>query len=95
MEHRRSQTRRLVSGAGSVADSTAGTQLGVPLLPAFSASFVNSHTGNLKLAQKLLGHSRYETTANVYTHALSGEERVVALAVEEAIFGSFSHLFSN
>jgi integrase len=60
-----------------------------------AGSFVNSQTGNLKLAQKLLGHSRYETTANVYTHALSGEERVAALAVEEAIFGSCSHLFSN
>jgi integrase len=56
-----------------------------------AGSFVNSQTGNLKLAQKLLGHSRYETTANVYTHALSGEERVAALAVEEAIFGSCSH----
>jgi integrase len=60
-----------------------------------AGSFVNSQTGNLKLAQKLLGHSRYETTANVYTHALSGDERVAALAVEEAIFGSCSHLFSN
>jgi integrase len=60
-----------------------------------AGSFVNSQTGNLKLAQKLLGHSRYETTANVYTHALSGEERAAALAVEEAIFGSCSQLFPN
>lgn len=60
-----------------------------------AGSFVNSQTGNLKLAQKLLGHSRFETTANVYTHALSGEERAAAIALEEAIFGSCSHLFPN
>ena len=56
---------------------------------------MNAETGNLKLPQKLLGHSRYETTANMYTHALSDEERAAAIAVEEAIFGSCSHSFSN
>lgn len=60
-----------------------------------AGSFVNSQTGNMKLAQKLLGHSRYETTANVYAHALSGEEREAAMALEEAIFGSCSQLFPN
>jgi integrase len=60
-----------------------------------AGSFVNSQTGNMKLAQKLLGHSRYETTANVYAHALSGEEREAAIALEEAIFGSCSQLFPN
>lgn len=60
-----------------------------------AGSFVNSQTGNLKLAQRLLGHSRFETTANVYTHALSEEERAAAVAVEEAIFGDSSHLFLN
>jgi integrase len=50
-------------------------------------SFVNAQTGNLKLAQKLLGHSRYETTANIYTHSSSDQERDAAIAVENAIFG--------
>ena len=60
-----------------------------------AGSFVNSQTGNMKLAQRLLGHSRYETTANVYRHALSGEERAAAFALEEAIFGRCSQLFPN
>jgi len=85
----------LLSGAGSFANPAAGAQLGFHCFRHSAGSFVNSQTGNLKLAQKLLGHSRYETTANVYTHALSGEERVAALAVEEAIFGSCSRLFSK
>jgi integrase len=50
-------------------------------------SFVNAETGNLKLAQKLLGHSRYETTANIYTHSTSDQDREAAVAVEQAIFG--------
>jgi hypothetical protein len=40
-----------------------------------------------RLAQKLLGHSRYQTTANIYTHSSSEQEREAALAVEQAIFG--------
>jgi hypothetical protein len=48
---------------------------------------VNAETGNLKLAQKLLGHSRYETTVNIYTHSTSDQDREVAVAVERAIFG--------
>ncbi len=52
-----------------------------------AGSFVNAQTGNLKLAQKLLGHSRYETTANIYTHASSDQEREAAEALERAIFG--------
>ncbi|HEV3037254.1 MAG TPA: hypothetical protein VHA33_05650, partial [Candidatus Angelobacter sp.] len=48
-----------------------------------------SQTGNLKLAQRMLGHSRFETTANVYTHALEEQEREAAVAVEQAIFGEF------
>lgn len=52
-----------------------------------AGSFVNAETGNLKLAQKLLGHSRYETTANIYTHSSSDQERQAALALERVIFG--------
>lgn len=43
-----------------------------------AGSFVNAQTGTLKLAQKLLGHSRFETTANIYTHSLSDQERKAA-----------------
>jgi integrase len=52
-----------------------------------AASFIASQTGNLKLAQKLLGHSNLSTTANVYTHTFANEEREAALAVERAIYG--------
>ena len=52
-----------------------------------AASFINSQTGSLKLAQKLLGHSNLETTANIYTHVSVEQEREAALAVERAIYG--------
>jgi hypothetical protein len=45
--------------------------------------------GNLKLTQKLLGHSNISTTADVYTHISEESEREAALTVEEAICGSF------
>ncbi|HEY4931539.1 MAG TPA: tyrosine-type recombinase/integrase, partial [Terriglobales bacterium] len=32
-----------------------------------AASLINARTGNLKLAQKLLGHSNLSTTADVYS----------------------------
>ena len=35
-----------------------------------AATIVNQKTGNLKLVQKLLGHSHLGTTADVYTHNL-------------------------
>ena len=52
-----------------------------------AASFINAQTGNLKLAQKLLGHSNVQTTASIYTHTTEEEERQAALAVERAIYG--------
>ncbi|HUU13876.1 MAG TPA: site-specific integrase, partial [Terriglobia bacterium] len=55
-------------------------------------SFINAETGNLKLAQKLLGHSNLSTTADIYTHTTQESEREAALAVERAIYGD---LFSN
>jgi integrase len=59
-----------------------------------AASFINAETGNLKLAQKLLGHSTIEMTAAVYTHGSVDEEREGALAVERAIYGDlFLKLF--
>ena len=33
-----------------------------------ATSFTNAQTGNLKLAQKLLGHVTIDMTAEVYTH---------------------------
>lgn len=53
-----------------------------------AASFINAETGNLKLAQKLLGHSTIDMTANVYTHTTADAEREAALALERAIFGN-------
>jgi len=55
-------------------------------------AFINSQTGNLKLAQKLLGHSNFSTTADIYTHTSEESEREAALAVERAIYGK---LFST
>ena len=52
-----------------------------------AASFINAETGNLKLAQRLLGHSTLEMTANVYTHTAAEAERGAALALERAIHG--------
>jgi len=52
-----------------------------------AATIVNQKTGNLKLVQKLLGHSNLSTTADVYTHTSAGANRSAALALEEAIFG--------
>jgi integrase len=55
-------------------------------------SFINAQTGNLKLAQKILGHSNLSTTADIYTHTSQESEREAALAVERAIYGD---LFST
>jgi integrase len=59
-----------------------------------AASFINAQTGNLKLAQKLLGHATIDMTAEVYTHTSTEAEREAALAVERAIYGDlFPNLF--
>ena len=52
-----------------------------------AATIVNQKTGNLKLVQKLLGHSNLSTTADVYTHTSADADRSAALVLEEAIFG--------
>src|SRR6266700_4902476 len=44
-----------------------------------AASFINSQTGNLKLAQKLLGHATIDMTAKIYIHTTPEEERAVLL----------------
>jgi integrase len=52
-----------------------------------AASILNQRTGNLKLAQKLLGHSNIDITADVYTHTSPEAEREAAVAIERAIYG--------
>src|SRR5262249_3893082 len=52
-----------------------------------AATIVNQKTGNLKLVQKLLGHSNLSTTADVYTHTSAHADRSAALALEQAIYG--------
>lgn len=52
-----------------------------------AATIINQKTGNLKLVQKLLGHSNLSTTADVYTHTSADADRSAALALEQAIFG--------
>ena len=52
-----------------------------------AATIVNQKTGNLKLVQKLLGHSNLGTTADVYTHTSAVADRTAVLALEQAIFG--------
>jgi integrase len=52
-----------------------------------AASILNEQTGNLKLAQRFLGHADISTTANIYTHSSSESERGAAVAIEREIFG--------
>src|SRR5467141_4936316 len=58
-------------------------------------SFINTQTGNLKLAQNLLGHSTINMTANVYTHVSIESEREAAQAVERAIYGDLFPICSQ
>jgi integrase len=51
-------------------------------------SFINSKTGNLKLAQTLLGHSSLSTTADIFTHNLTEAEREASEALEKVILGN-------
>ena len=48
---------------------------------------MNAQTGNLKLAQNLLGHSTINMTADVYTNVSRESEREATQAVERAIYG--------
>ncbi len=52
-----------------------------------AGSIINAETGNLKIAQKILGHSNLSTTADIYTHTSAELEREGAVALERAIFG--------
>jgi integrase len=58
-------------------------------------SLINVETGNLKLVQKLLGHSNISMTADVYTHTSQESEREAARAVERAIYGDLFPICSQ
>src|SRR5690349_3373054 len=60
-----------------------------------AASIVNEQTGNLKLAQKFLGHSTIEMTADIYTHTSAEAERGAAIALERAIYGDLFPVVPN
>jgi len=60
-----------------------------------AASILNERTGNLKLVQKLLGHSTVDMPANVYKHASAESEREAALAIERAIYGDLFPVVPN
>ncbi len=53
-----------------------------------AASLINNRTGNLKLAQNLLGHSNLSTTADVYTHTSTEAQREASEILEQAVFGN-------
>jgi len=54
-----------------------------------AASLLNELTGNLKLAQNLLGHRQISTTADVYTKVSVRAEREASETLAEAFFGKF------
>jgi integrase len=60
-----------------------------------AASILNEQTGNLKLAQKLLGHSTVDMTAEVYTHTSAEAEREAAVAIERAIYRDLFPIVPN
>jgi len=60
-----------------------------------AATIVNEQTGNLKLAQKFLGHSTIKMTADIYTHTSAEAERDAALALERAIYGDLFPVVPN
>jgi integrase len=51
-----------------------------------AATFINSQTGNLKLAQELLGHADVGTTANIYTHPTTQAQREAVAVIERLLF---------
>jgi integrase len=60
-----------------------------------AASIVNEQTGNLKLAQKFLGHSTIKMTAGIYTHTSAEAERGAAISPERAIYGDLIPVVPN
>jgi integrase len=51
----------------------------------FAGTAIVSGTGDLRLAQEILGHSSPTLTANVYAHVLPEHRRRAAVAIDEAL----------
>jgi len=60
-----------------------------------AATVVSAATGNLKLAQKLLGHTQLATTADVYTHVLPEQDASAVEALVRAVFPSVPNCSQN
>lgn len=60
-----------------------------------AASLINNRTGNLKLAQNLLGHSNLSTTADLYTHTSTEAQREASEVLEKAVFGDLFPICSQ
>jgi integrase len=59
-----------------------------------AGSVVNQQTGNIKLAQTLLSHSDFGTTADIYVHTSTESERQTSEVLERVILGDlFANLF--
>lgn len=61
----------------------------------WAASIANERTGNLKLAQKFLGHSTIGMTADIYTHTSADAELEAAVTLERAIYGGLFPVVPN
>ena len=60
-----------------------------------AGSFLNEQTGNLKLAQRFLGHADISTTANIYTHTSSESDGVLRRRLSGQFLEICSQLFSK
>lgn len=60
-----------------------------------AASLINNRTGNLKLAQNLLGHSNLSTTADLYTHTSTEAQREASEVLEKAVFSDLFPICSQ
>jgi hypothetical protein len=60
-----------------------------------AASIVNDRTGNLKLAQKFLGHSTIKMTADIYAHTSAEAERDATIVLEQATYGDLFPVVPN
>jgi integrase len=60
-----------------------------------AASLINNRTGNLKLAQNLLGHANLSTTADIYTHTSTEVQREASEILEQTVFGNLFPICSQ